>query len=135
VAEQITPEQIAEQLRRLRVADLLVAETATLAQVAYAKLGDREVDQARLAIDAMRALVPVLAGAIPEQAHRDLQQVVANLQLAFASVATQPKEEEPQEPEPQPSKESDEPVATQPPAPEQPEAADEKEHRGASAGD
>jgi Domain of unknown function (DUF1844) len=99
VAEQITPEQIAEQLRRLRVADLLVAETTTLAQIAYAKLGERDVDQARLAIDALRALVPILAGAIPEQAHRDLQQVVTNLQLAFASVAAQPKEESSSPPE------------------------------------
>jgi hypothetical protein len=99
VAEQITPEQIAEQLRRLRVADLLVAETTTLAQIAYAKLGERDVDQARLAIDALRALVPILAGAIPEQAHRDLQQVVTNLQLAFASVAAQPKEEASSPPE------------------------------------
>ena len=108
MAEQITPEQIAEQLRKLRVADLLVAETTTLAQVAYAKLGEREVDQARLAIDALRALVPVLAGAIPEQAHRDLQQVVANLQLAFASIASQPKDEtteEQQTSEPEPESE------------------------------
>ena len=50
-------------------------------------------------IDAMRALLPVLAGAIPEQAQRDLQQVVANLQLAFASVAAQPKEDAPPQPE------------------------------------
>jgi len=115
---QLTPEQIAEELRKLRVADLLVAHATTLAQVAYAKLGERDIDQARLAIDALRAVVPVLAGSLPEQAQRDLQQVVANLQLAFASVASQPAEEpaeaaapeeptgaaatEPEQPEPSP---------------------------------
>jgi hypothetical protein len=95
-----TPEQIAEQIRRLKVSDLLVAETSTLAQIGYAKLGDRDLEQARLAIDALRALVPVLAGAIPEQAQRDFQQVVANLQLAYADAASQkeePKQEEPTE--------------------------------------
>jgi len=94
----ITPEQIAEQLRKLKVSDLLVAETSTLAQIAYAKLGERDLEQARLAIDALRALVPVLGGAIPEQAQRDLQQVVANLQLAFAGAASKPQEEPKDEP-------------------------------------
>ena len=89
----ITPEQIAEQLRKLNVADLLVADASMLAQVGYAKLSEGALDQARLAIDALRALVPVLAGAIPEQAHRDFQQVVSNLQLAYASAASKPREE------------------------------------------
>ena len=91
--QAITPEQIAEQIRQLKVSDLLVAETSTLAQIGYAKLGEGDLDQARLAIDALRALVPVLAGAIPEQAHRDFQQVVSNLQLAYASAASKPREE------------------------------------------
>ena len=91
---EITAEQIAEELRKLSVADLLVANATTFAQVAYAKLGEQDVAQARLAIDGLRAIVPLLAGAIPEQAHRDLQQVVTNLQLAFASVASRPSEED-----------------------------------------
>ena len=93
--QEVTPEQIAEALRQLSVSDLLVANVTTLAQVAYAKLGEQDVTQARLAIDALRATVPVLSGAIPEQAHRDLQQVVSNLQLAFASVASHPAPEAP----------------------------------------
>ena len=83
----ITPEQLAEQLRRLRVEDVLVSALSTLAQLAYAKLDEdtRELDQARLAIDALRALVPVLETAVPAEVARDLTQVVSNLQLAYAS--------------------------------------------------
>jgi hypothetical protein len=107
-----TPEQLAEQIRLLKVSDLLVAETSTLAQIAYAKLGERDLEQGRLAIDALRALVPVLAGAIPEQAHRDFQQVVANLQLAYASAASKPAEE------PKPEQPQEAPPAEEPAEPD-----------------
>ena len=43
----------------------------------------RDLEQARLAIDALKALQPLL----PEEAQRDVQQVVANLQLAYADAA------------------------------------------------
>ena len=43
----------------------------------------RDLEQARLAIDALKALVPVL----PEERSRELQQLVANLQLAYADAA------------------------------------------------
>jgi hypothetical protein len=106
--QAFTPEQIAEQIRKLKVSDLLLAETSTLAQIAYAKLGEPDLEQARLAIDALRALVPVLGGAIPEQAHRDFQQVVANLQLAYAGQAATKEQPEPApEPEEPPDEEQD----------------------------
>jgi hypothetical protein len=105
--QAFTPEQIAEQIRKLKVSDLLLAETSTLAQIAYAKLGELDLEQARLAIDALRALVPVLGGAIPEQAHRDFQQVVANLQLAYAGQAAK-KEAPAPEPAPEPEEPPDE---------------------------
>jgi hypothetical protein len=111
--QAFTPEQLAEQIRKIKVSDLLLGETSMLAQIAYAKLGDRDLGQARLAIDALRALVPVLGEAIPEQAHRDFQQVVSNLQLAYANAASQPKEEPKEEPEPAP-----EPAPEPPPEPE-----------------
>jgi hypothetical protein len=115
-----TPEQLAEQIRLLKVSDLLVAETSTLAQIAYAKLGERDLEQGRLAIDALRALVPVLAGSIPEQAHRDFQQVVANLQLAYASAASQPKEEETE-----PEQTGEAPAAEEPAVAEEPADPDD----------
>ena len=98
---ELTPEELAEQLRRLNVADLLVSLLPTLAQLAYAKLdpGSRDLAQARLAIEGMRALVGVLEGAVPDEAIRDLRQVVGNLQLAYAKAAeeasAEPGEEKP----------------------------------------
>ena len=38
-----------------------------------------------LAIEALRALVPVLSGSVPPELTRDFEQVIANLQLAYAS--------------------------------------------------
>lgn len=86
---QITPEQLAEQLRRLKIADLLLSSMSTVAQLGYAKLEPASLDlaDARLAIEALRALVPVLEGSAPEDALRDFRQVIANLQLVYAAAA------------------------------------------------
>jgi hypothetical protein len=83
----ITPEQLAEAIRRMRISDLLLSTLSTLAQLGYAKLepSSRDLDQARLAIEALRALVPVLEGSVSEEAIRDFRQVLTNLQLAYAS--------------------------------------------------
>jgi hypothetical protein len=84
-----TPEELAEQLRRLKASDVVLSLIPTLAQVAWAKLDaqSRDLTEARVAIDAIRALVPVLDGVAPAEVTRDLQQLVTNLQLAFASAA------------------------------------------------
>ena len=86
---ELTPEQIVEQIKRLNVSDLVVSTVTTLAQLGYAKLeeGTRDLDQARLAIDSLRALVPVLEGHVSAEVSRDLNAMVANLQLAYASAA------------------------------------------------
>ena len=87
--ESLTPEQLVEAIKQMRVSDLVVSTVTTLAQLAYAKLeeGTRDVDQARLAIDSLRALVPQLEGHVPAELLRDLNAMVANLQLAYASAA------------------------------------------------
>ncbi|MGH3103825.1 MAG: hypothetical protein ACRDN6_07000 [Gaiellaceae bacterium] len=89
--EAMTPEQLAEQIKRLKVSDVLLSTLSTVAQLAYAKLepSSRDLEQARLAIEALRTLVPVLEGAVPEEAIRDFKQVVSNLQLAYASAASE----------------------------------------------
>jgi hypothetical protein len=85
--EEITPEQLAEAIRRMRISDLLLSTLSTLAQLGYAKLepASRDLAQARLAIEALRALMPVLEGEVEDDALRDFRQVLANLQLAYAS--------------------------------------------------
>jgi hypothetical protein len=82
-------EQLEEELKKLKVADLLVQTVYTISSLAYRKLSaeDRDLDQARLAIEALRALVPTLEGSVAEEIVRDFKQVTANLQLAYADAA------------------------------------------------
>ena len=87
--ETVSAEQLAEELKRINVADVLAQTVYTLSSLGYQRLAQegRDLEQARLAIEALRALVPVLKGAVPDELHRDFQQVVSNLQLAYASAA------------------------------------------------
>jgi hypothetical protein len=81
-------EALMEELRRAKVSDLLVHTCSLLASLAYGKLApeSRDLEEARLAIDALKALGPLLG----EGQARDVQAVVANLQLAFASATAEP---------------------------------------------
>ena len=81
------PEELIEQIRRLKVSDVVLSTMSTVAQLGYAKLepASRDLEQARLAVEALRALVPVVQGAVPADVVRDFGQVVANLQLAYAT--------------------------------------------------
>ena len=78
-----TADELVEELRKAKVEDVVVPMTSMLASLAYGKLDPQvhDLEQARLAIDAMKALVAVL----PQ--NRDLLQVVSNLQLAYADAA------------------------------------------------
>jgi hypothetical protein len=78
--------QLEEELKKLKVADLLVQTLYTVSSLGYRKLSDedRDLDQARLSIEALSALLPVLEGAVGEDVIRDFKQVTANLQLAYA---------------------------------------------------
>jgi hypothetical protein len=82
-----TPEELIEEIKRLRVSDVLLSTVSTVAQLAYVKLdrSSRDLEQARLAIESLRALVPLLEGFVPGDALRDFGQVISNLQLAYAS--------------------------------------------------
>ena len=94
---ELTPEELVEQIKRLKVSDVLLSTLPTLAQLGYAKLepGTRDLEEARLAIEGIRALLPVLDTAVPDEVIRDFRQVVANLQLAYASAAGEVSTEEP----------------------------------------
>ncbi len=87
--DEISPEELIEQIRQLKVSDLLVSSFSTTAQLTYAKLEEssRDLEQARLGIEALRALVPVLEGHVPEDVLRDFRQLVASLQIAYADAA------------------------------------------------
>jgi len=86
-----------EELKRLKVSDLLLQTLYTVSSLGYSKLSaeDRDLDQARLAIESLRALLPVLESELGEEAVRDFKQVTANLQLAYADAANAGKDEAP----------------------------------------
>ncbi|TMK69200.1 MAG: hypothetical protein E6G50_13150 [Actinobacteria bacterium] len=81
--------QVEEELKKLKVADLLVQMLYTVSSLGYRKLSaeDRDLDQAKLAIESLRALLPVLEGAVPDDVLRDFRQVTSNLQLAYGDAA------------------------------------------------
>jgi hypothetical protein len=82
-------QQVEEELKKLKVSDLLVQMLYTVSSLGYRKLseGDLDLDQAKLAIETLRAILPVLEGAIGEDVLRDFRQVTANLQLAYAEAS------------------------------------------------
>ena len=82
MADEPTAEQLVEELRKTRVSDLLVHTTSMVASLGFAKLDPetRDLEQARLAIEALKALGPLL----PADSRRDVESVVAALQLAYA---------------------------------------------------
>ena len=92
-AEELTPEELLEHIRRMKVSDLLLSTITTVAQLGYAKLdpSGRDLPQAKLAIESLRVLVPVLEGSVPEEVVRDFTQVTANLQFAYAKAAEEPE--------------------------------------------
>jgi hypothetical protein len=82
-------QQLEEELKKLKVSDLLVQTLYTVSSLGYRKLSDedRDLDEARLAIETLRALLPVLEGVVGEEIVRDFKQVTSNLQLAYVDAA------------------------------------------------
>ena len=83
--EPPTAKQLVEELKKVKVGDLLLHTCSMLASLAYGKLAPetRDLPDAQLAIEALRALVPL----VPEADRGGIQQVVSNLQLAYAAAA------------------------------------------------
>ena len=86
---ELKPEDLVEAIRKMKVSDLLLSTISTTAQLGYAKLEaeSRDLEQARLAIESIKALLPVLEGAVADEVLADFNQLVANLQLAYADAA------------------------------------------------
>jgi len=102
--DQELAEQFREELKRIKVADLLVQTLYTVSSLGYHKLGadTRDLPEARLAIETLRALLTVVRGEAPAEVVRDFEQVVANMQLAYADAVKQ-AESPPPEPSPEPA--------------------------------
>jgi hypothetical protein len=89
-SEPGSAEQAAEQLKSIRVADLLVQAASGLISLGSVRLaGDqRDLAQARLAIDSLRALEPVVRGQLSAELADELLNAVSGMQLAFAEAAS-----------------------------------------------
>jgi ribosomal protein L12E/L44/L45/RPP1/RPP2 len=82
-----------EQMRNIRVEDVLVQTAVTLINLSGRRLGlgvpeeqqaqEKDVEQARTAIEAVRALLPLL----PEDTVQPIRDALSQLQMAFAREA------------------------------------------------
>ena len=81
---EVTPEMLAEQIRQLKIEDILLSTVSTLAQLAYAKLDGkrRRAGAAGDRRDRRRSSRRSKA-ALDEQVVRDFEQSLANLQLGL----------------------------------------------------
>jgi hypothetical protein len=93
--EQLARE-LADELRKLKVEEILIGTLVQVSQVGYRRLGlspetasDRDLPQTKLAIETMSALTPVLEHVVPAELIRDFNQSVANLKLAYAKAASE----------------------------------------------
>ena len=88
-SEEELLEALQAEFAKLKVSDVLVQTVFTVSSLGYRNLGEeaRDLEQAKLAIDALGAIVPLLKGAVADDVHRDLVQMVANMQLAYAKAA------------------------------------------------
>jgi hypothetical protein len=95
-SEEQLAQELAEELRKLKVEDVVVSVLVQISAIGYRRLGlteetkdDRDLGQAKLAIDTMKALTPVLGQVVPPELIRDFESSVANLQLAYAKAAAE----------------------------------------------
>jgi hypothetical protein len=86
---QVPPEEdLREALDKIGVADILVNALSAVASIGFHRVAPeaRDLEQARLAIETLRALEPVLReGGVEDAVVRDLEQARTNLQLAYAT--------------------------------------------------
>ena len=88
--QQKLVDELQAELAKLKVSDLLLQTLYTVSSLGYHRLSGeaKDLDQARLAIESLKALMPVLEGSVPDEALRDFHQVLANMQLAYAEAVS-----------------------------------------------
>ena len=87
----VSAEEAAEQLRAIKVADLIVQAASGLVSLGFVRLAGEQRDfaQARLAIDSLRALEPIVREQVSAELAEDLQRAITSLQLAFAEAVNE----------------------------------------------
>ena len=81
-------DDLMQAIREIKVGQFLLTTVSTLASLAYGKLEQGELEQAKAAIEAIRVLLPALEGQVEAGLLRDFGQALANLQVAYADAAS-----------------------------------------------
>ena len=87
-------DELREALKKLRVEDVLLQTAATLIDLAARRMGlaeedgPKQLDQAKLAIDAIRALHPLMT----DEQQAAVREPLSQLQMAYAREAKGPQE-------------------------------------------
>jgi len=90
-AEQPGVDDLMQAIRAIKVDQFLITTVSTLASLAYSKLEEGELEQAKTAIEAIRALLPLVEPTLGPDA-APIRDALARLQLEYARVAAQPGE-------------------------------------------
>lgn len=96
--EDLTPDQeqmlrqMEEEMRRVRVEDLVAQSVVSILNLSYrriAKEDERDLEQARVGIEAVRAMVEVL----DEEAQTEIRKALTQVQMLYAQAATEAGDE------------------------------------------
>jgi hypothetical protein len=91
-SEEELREQLEEEIRKVRIEDLLLQSVVSVLNLTarrIAKDDERDLDQARMGIDACRALVDLL----PDEAATQVREALSELQMLYAKHAKEGGEE------------------------------------------
>lgn len=98
-AEQLSPEQeeylrqMEEEMRKVRVQDLVAQSVVSILNLSYrriAKEDERDLEQARVGIEAIRGMVDVL----DEESQREIRNALSQVQMLYAQASGEPNEPE-----------------------------------------
>ncbi len=98
--EQNVQEAAAEFMRTVPVHDVIVSMVQTVFDVGYRRTGlvgdggERDLAQTALAIETVRALLPVLERVLEPASMTTLRSALSELQLAYAEASKEPAAEE-----------------------------------------
>ena len=87
--EERLREQLEEQIRKLKVEDVLLQTVVTLVNLAGRRLTveeEKDLEQARLAIEAVRALLPLC----PEEQAAAVRDALSQIQMVYVRETQQP---------------------------------------------
>ena len=109
---EVSVEDLAEELLKIKVSDLVVQSAVGLILLGTIRIsgGQRDLAQARLAIDTLRALEPILREQVSSEMADELLGALGSMQLAFAAAVSDKAEPDGAAPESEPEPENAEPA-------------------------